>query len=440
MVRVEQVVPGSIAEELGLEPGDQLEAINGQDLRDLIDLQLYERQEDLVLEVLRRDGEIWELELEKDADEPLGCEVEHPEPQQCGNHCIFCFVHQLPRGLRRSLYVKDEDYRFSFLYGAYITLSNLHEEELERIIAQRLSPLYISVHATDEVVRCHLLGREVPPILPQLRRLVAAGIELHTQVVLCPGVNDGDCLSRTVSDLHALGPGVVSLAIVPVGLTGHRDRLSPLRPLTRDEAQRTLALIHAFQEQFRADGRGRFVFAADELYLQAGEPFPLLDSYESLPQIENGVGLIPVFRNEARQVLAVAEPIALGAVTLVTGASFAPELTRFANELTVKTGVELHVAPIENRFFGGAVSVAGLVTGRDIAEQLADRVLGDAVLLPDVMFRDGADVLLDDLSLEELVGKLQTPIFKVDSSPWGILDTLEELVFVLAEDLYPEQE
>jgi len=440
MVRVEQVVPGSIAEELGLEAGDRLQSISGREVRDLVDLQLYERQEELVLEVLRRDGEIWELELEKDADEPLGCEVEHPEPQQCGNHCIFCFVHQLPRGMRRSLYVKDEDYRFSFLYGAYITLSNLREDEFERIIEQQLSPLYVSVHATDETVRCHLLGRQVVPILPQLRRLVAAGIELHTQVVLCPGVNDGDTLARTVSDLHDLAPGIVSLAVVPVGLTGHRDRLSPLRPLTRDEAQRALAMIHDFQQEFCCDGHSRFVFAADELYLQAGEPFPSLDSYEALPQIENGVGLIPLFRNEARQALAVAEPIALGAVTLVTGVSFAPELSHFASELERKTGVVLRVAPIENRFFGGAVSVAGLVTGRDIVTQLVGRDLGDAVLLPDVMFRDGADMLLDDLSLESLVEQLQTPVFKVDSSPWGILDTLEELVFVLAKDPFQEQE
>ncbi len=431
MVRIEQVDSGGIASELGIEPGDQLVALNGQPVRDLIDVQLVEQEEQLVLEVLRSDGEVWELDIEKDADEPLGFDVEHPEPQQCGNHCIFCFVHQLPRGMRRSLYVKDEDYRFSYLYGAYVTLGNIHEEELARITCQRLSPLYVSVHATDEEVRCRLLGKNVPPILPLLRRLAAAGIELHTQVVLCPGINDGACLEQTIRELYALGPQVATLAVVPVGLTGHRERLFPLRPLSREEAGTSLSLIHALQREFLAERGSRFVFAADELYLQAGEPFPGLETYEQLSQVENGVGLIPLFRDQAEQVLTVAEPIALDGVSLVTGISFAPELQRFTERLSQRTGVRLTVRAVENRFFSGAVSVAGLVTGGDILAQLAGEDLGDALLLPDVMFRDGEDVLLDDLPLQELERGLNVRVFKVDSSPWGILDTLEELVYLV---------
>jgi len=433
MVRIEQVYPEGIAAELGLQAGDCLRAINGAEVRDLIDLHLQEQQEQLLIEVRRQDGELWELEIEKDSDEPLGLEVEHPEPQQCGNQCVFCFVHQLPKGMRRSLYIKDEDYRFSYLYGAYITLGNITEEELARIEEQHLSPLYISVHATDEEIRCTLLGKRVPPIMPLLKRLISAGIELHTQVVLCPGINDGDCLEKTVDDLHRLGPQVVSLAIVPVGLTGHRQRLYPLRTLTAEEANRTLAAIHRLQKHYLSEQGCRFVFAADELYLQAQQPFPPLDDYEDLPQIENGVGLIPVFREEACLALETAEPLGLERVTLVTGSSFAPELERFAVQLSQKVEVELQVLAVSNQFFSGGVSVAGLITGSDILNQLSGADLGDGLLLPDVMFREGQEVLLDDVSREELEQKLGVRVLKTESSPWGVLDALDELDFALAE-------
>ena len=427
MVRIEQVYPGGIAEELGLEPGDELVSVNQHPVQDLIDLLLYESGEELDLEVRRRDGQIWALELEKDAAEPLGMELEHPEPEQCGNQCVFCFVHQLPKGMRRSLYIKDEDYRFSYLYGAYITLGNIGEPELARIEEQQLSPLYISVHATDEVVRCKLLGKLVPPIMPILRRMIAAGIQLHTQIVLCPEINDGECLEKTIKDLAELGSGVLSLAVVPVGLTAHRERLYPLRSLSVAEARDALTVVERFQERFLVEMERRFVFAADELYLQAGRSFPALEGYEDLPQIENGVGLVPAFREEARQVLNVAEPLPLKRVSLVTGESFATELQHFADNLAEKTGVDLQVCVVKNRFFGGAVSVAGLLTGNDIVETLAGEELGQGVLLPDVMFREGQDVFLDELSLAELQLRLKVAVHKVNSSPWGILDALEDL-------------
>lgn len=427
MVKIEQVYPGGIAEELGLESGDVLISINQQPVRDLIDVLLSESLEELLIEVRRTDGEHWELELEKDADETLGLEVEHPDPQQCGNQCLFCFVHQLPRGMRRSLYVKDEDYRFSYLYGAYITLGNIREEELSRIEEQQLSPLYISVHATDEDVRCRLLGKQVPPIMPILERLIEAGIELHTQIVLCPGLNDGVCLENTIRDLYGLGPQVLSLAVVPVGLTGHREKLYPLTPLSEEQAQSALDTVESLQKTFLGNTQKRFVFAADELYLQAERPFPEIDAYEDFPQIENGVGLIPSFRKEAQQVFRVAEPLELEKITLVTGESFAPELQAFASELSRLTGVDLKVEKVDNHFFGGAVSVAGLLTGCDILSALADVHLGQGVLLPDVMFREGQDVLLDDMSLDELRARLNVPVYKVSSSPWGILDALEDL-------------
>src|SRR5512133_1649369 len=238
MVKILAVAPGSIAEELELQAGDALVAINGKPLRDLIDYVLLTRNaEELFLDVLCADGTALELELEKDAEEDLGLEVEHPAPAQCGNDCLFCFVHQLPRGLRTTLYIKDEDYRFSFLYGAYVTLSNIREDEIARILEQHLSPLYVSVHTTDNELRAQLLGRKrIPPILDLLRRLIAGGIEVHTQVVVCPEINDGTGLEQTITDLGELVPGLRSLALVPVGLTGYRDRLPQLRLHTQDEA------------------------------------------------------------------------------------------------------------------------------------------------------------------------------------------------------------
>ncbi|HEX9874809.1 MAG TPA: DUF512 domain-containing protein [Deferrimonas sp.] len=427
MLEILAVEPGSIAEELELQAGDVLLAVNDKPLRDQIDFQVYTAVEDLVLEVRRKDGEMWELELEKDAFEPLGLHFEHPDPTQCGNNCIFCFVHQLPRGLRRTLYVKDEDYRFSYLYGSYVTLTNISDADMERIIEQRLSPLYVSVHATDEELRARLIGRQGPPVLDLLERLTAAGIEVHTQIVLCPGFNDGAQLERTIGDLYALHPGIRTLAVVPVGLTGYRERLPQLRPLDAAGAAAVLETLHRFQERYLAETGTRFVFAADELYLKAGVEFPPLEAYEELSQVENGVGLIPVFRADAVDVLLEARKLRAGAVSTFTGASASGELTRFAADLAAKTGVKIHLHTIRNDFFGGEVTVAGLIAGADLVAQLQGKELGEALLVPDVVLRDGEDVFLDDLTLPQVAQALGVAVIKIDSTPWGLLEGLEEL-------------
>jgi putative radical SAM enzyme (TIGR03279 family) len=427
MLEILAVEPGSIAEELELQAGDVLLAVNDKPLRDQIDFQVYTAVEDLVLEVRRKDGEMWELELEKDAFEPLGLHFEHPDPTQCGNNCIFCFVHQLPRGLRRTLYVKDEDYRFSYLYGSYVTLTNISDADMVRIIEQRLSPLYVSVHATDEELRARLIGRQGPPVLDLLERLTAAGIEVHTQIVLCPGFNDGAQLERTIGDLYALHPGIRTLAVVPVGLTGYRERLPQLRPLDAAGAAAVLETLHRFQERYLAETGTRFVFAADELYLKAGVEFPPLEAYEELSQVENGVGLIPVFRADAVDVLLEARKLRAGAVSTFTGASASGELTRFAADLAAKTGVKIHLHTIRNDFFGGEVTVAGLIAGADLIAQLQGKELGEALLVPDVVLRDGEDVFLDDLTLPQVAQALGVAVFKIDSTPWGLLEGLEEL-------------
>lgn len=398
MLAIVAIQPDSVGLELELEPGDQILSINGKPVRDLLDYHLYIADENVLLEVCKADGTLWDLEFEKDAEDHLGLEFEHPQPNQCGNNCVFCFVHQLPRGLRRSLYIKDEDFRFSFMYGAYVTLTNIGEEEIERILDQHLSPLYVSVHATDEAVRGKLIGRQdILPILPLLQRLVAGGIQLHTQIVVCPEINDGACLERTIDDLAALRPGLLSLAIVPVGLTGHRRRLPQLRPFTQPEAAAVLALLHQRQQCYLAETDQRFVFAADELYLQGQVEFPPLEDYEEFPQLENGVGMIPLFRGEAEAVLEEAGPLALGAVSLITGVSAFDELDRFLRQLSLKTSVPLELHGIHNDFFGGQVTVTGLLTGTDILAQLQGRDLGGALLIPDVVLREGEDVFLDEI-------------------------------------------
>lgn len=427
MLTIQSIAPGSIAEELELQSGDQILAINGHPLRDFLDyIRLTRNAEDLILDIRRTNGEEWELELEKDADEELGLEMEHPQPAQCGNNCLFCFVHQLPRGLRPTLYVKDEDYRFSYLYGAYITLSTISEMEIQRILEDQLSPLYISVHASNEDLRATLLGRKsLPPLFPLLQRLTSGGIEIHTQIVLCPGFNDGEELEKTINDLGSLYPGIRSLALVPVGLTGHRRHLPQLRTHHPDEARALLAQLVVWQQNFLARGGSRFVFAADEFYLKAGVDFPPLCDYEDLPQYENGVGMIPLFRADAAEVLVVAQPLPSFTVDCLTGVSFYPEMVQFAGELSAKTGVEIIVHRIENLFFGGEVTVTGLLTGADLVTALQGALKSSILLIPDVVFRDGEDLFLDNMSPEALAETLHVEVFPVAANPWGIFQALE---------------
>lgn len=426
MLKIESVEPGSYAAELGLAAGDSLIAINGKQIDDLLDYHLTVSAEKLVIEVTH-DDELWELELLKEREEDLGLEVEHPYPRQCGNQCLFCFVHQLPRGMRKTLYIKDEDYRFSYLYGSYITLTNVQEADLQRIISEQLSPLYISVHATEHALRQTLLGTDIPDLMPLIERLTTAGIVLHCQVVLCPGYNDGRALETTITELAEFYPAVASLAVVPVGLTRHRQKLPQLQPVTEREATACLELVGGLQDRFRRELGSRFVFAADELYLKAEREIPALDAYEDCAQLENGVGLIARFRQQAEEVLLEAEPLDLGTVTLVTGTSFAEELQSFADRLALRTGVKLDVLGVENNFFGTAVSVTGLVTGTDLLDQLQQTGTTDAVVIPDVMLRQGEELFLDDVLVEAIQQHCNCPVVVIESSPWGLLEGLESL-------------
>jgi len=427
MLEIVSIESGSIADELGLQPGDCLVRVNGEQVNDLVDYLIEEPNELLQVEVERADGELWEIDIEHDSEEPLGLLLPHPEPKLCGNNCIFCFVHQLPRGMRRTLYIKDEDYRFSYLYGAYVTLTNLSEADLRLILRKQLSPLYISVHAVDIALRQKLLDKPAPDVMPLIRTLVDGGIELHTQVVVCPGINDGVYLEQTLRELSVLAPGVKSLAIVPVGLTGHRQRLPGLRVHTRYEAAELVDWVGERQAELLRRLGTRFIFAADELYLKAEEDFPPLESYEELSQIENGVGLIPMFRMQADEVIKEVQPLNLPPVSLVTGVSSAGDIFGFAATLVEKCDIDLRVHVVENHFFGGDVTVAGLLTGQDLLEQLANVDLGQILLVPDVMLREGEDVFLDDVRISDLADHLQVEVEVIPTDPWGVWDMLETL-------------
>jgi putative radical SAM enzyme (TIGR03279 family) len=425
-LRIDSVAPGSIADQLEIVAGDRLLSVNGQSLRDLIDYSYYTAsEEELLLEIEKPDGELWEMEVERQAGESLGLTFSAPAPASCSNNCLFCFVHQLPKGLRKPLYVKDEDYRLSFLNGNYVTLANLKTSALNRIIAQRLSPLYISVHATNPDLRERLLGKSgIPRILEQLQRLAAARIIMHTQIVLCPGLNDGEELQRTVTELAALYPAVQSVAIVPLGLTTHRQKLPQLTPVDAEYAREFISIWQPQAETLRRKLRKPFLFLADEFYLKADLPFPPIKEYGDFPQIENGVGMVPLFIKEAARLLPGIRPIGSFRATVITGVSSIGFVSDFLAQLTNKSGVDIVPLAVENKLFGPSITVSGLITGNDIAAAVTDYDIGSCLLVPDVMLKEGEGVFLDDVSLVELEQRISCPIIVFDSTPGGCYKAL----------------
>jgi putative radical SAM enzyme (TIGR03279 family) len=413
------------AAEAGLRIGDRILSVNGQAIRDAIDFQFHGADERLAVTV-ERDGVPRALRLVCGAG-PVGVELEAPRPGEiatCANKCVFCFIHQLPKGMRKSLYVKDDDFRLSFLHGNYITLTDLSEDELRRIEEQRLSPLYVSVHATDPAVRWELLGRPRASagILPRLERLAKAGIRMHAQIVLCPGWNDGAQLARTVHELAPLHPHVATTAIVPVGLTAHRERLPSLRTLTDAEARALVDTVHGWQAELLTRLGSRFVFLGDEVYLQAGAPLPEADAYEDFLIAEDGIGLVRRFEDAFTRAGRRRRGGASARVTVVSGTLYAPRLARLVDALPGSRAV---VVAVPNRHFGGSVSVAGLLTGGDIQRHLAGLPeLGDAVLVPAVVVRDGDGVFLDDVTPSDLARTLGVPVQVIEPEPRALLRRL----------------
>jgi putative radical SAM enzyme (TIGR03279 family) len=417
---VDAVEPGSIGEELGFQPGDRLLSINGVRARDLIDLQFLVSAEELTLEVEDPDGSIQVVELEKDADEGLGLaftEALFDGLKQCNNHCPFCFIDQQPPGHRRSLYFKDDDYRLSFLYGSYLTLTNLTAADWQRIEDQRLSPLFVSVHATDPDLRAQLLvNPRAALLLEQLVWFQQRQLQIHAQVVVCPGVNDGPALERTLQDLarFAAGdwPAVLSAAVVPVGLTRYRPQGDGLVPVDRNCAQRVITQVEALQQGWIAELGSRFAWLSDEWYLMAGYPLPPRDNYEDLPQEGNGVGSIRAFL-EAMAEATADLPAALPSprrVSWVVGRLVAEALQPAVDRLNAVEGLELLLHGLPSPYWGQEQVVTGLLTGSDLLEGLQGCDLGQELLLPAVMLRQGEPVFLDDQRLESIAARLPVPI------------------------------
>jgi len=412
---IRAVVSGSKAEALRIQPGEKLLSINGHAIRDLLDYHFYVADGGVEIVVQSRTGERRTLSASLDPGEDLGLEIGAIRTRRCGNDCIFCFIDQNPRGMRDAVYVKDEDYRLSFLHGNFVTLTNIGRWELERIVQQRLSPLYISVHSTEASTRRRLLRpRSGGDILEQIDFLAKHGIVMHTQVVLCPGYNDSDDLERTIGELSERWPSVRSLAVVPVGLTEHREGLTPLSPVTCEDARHLLERVRIHAKRFREHLGVGFVYASDEIYCLAGSPLPPAAQYDGFPQIENGVGMARRFldRLSKRRRLFL-NPTRAGyqTVTLVTGELFEPILRSAISDWCTRTAedVEIRIIACENRFFGRCVTVAGLLTASDIAHGLEGHDLGDRVFLPsEVLNQDG--LFLDDQSPDELARQLGVPV------------------------------
>ena len=428
---ISKVEAGSIAEQLELEPGDCLLAINGQKIEDVFDYQYLVNDEYLLVLVQKSDGEEWELEIEKDYNADLGVEFENglmDEYRSCCNKCMFCFIDQMPKGMRETLYFKDDDSRLSFLQGNYVTLTNMKDKDIERIIHYHLAPINVSVHTTNPKLRCKMLhNRFAGEALKKITRLSDAGIEMNGQVVLCKGVNDGEELERTIRDLTAYIPQMQSVSVVPVGLSKYRDGLYPLEPFNKEDARAVLACIHKWQDYCMEHFGIHFIHAGDEWYLLAEEELPKEERYDGYIQLENGVGMITLLRDEFAEALqqATADEHLTRAVTLVTGRLAAPILTELTDRLSTKfPGIKVQVIPIRNDFFGENITVSGLLTGQDIMNQLRDKDLGDVVLLPGNLLRSGEEVLLDDVTLADLKRTLQVKIDIVKSSGQDLLEAI----------------
>jgi len=402
---IERIIPGSIAAQAMLQAGWCLLKINRNDVHDIIDYQIAISDEVLLTEWLTPEGEHRLVTLEKAMDQDLGIEFSTltlDRPISCKNHCLFCFVDQLPRGLRKSLYYKDDDYRLSFLSGSYITLSNTSWEDLKRIVELKLSPLYVSVHAWDQEVRQRLVRNQNDEFQEKFMYLIEHGIELHCQIVVCPEINDGAILEETAGRLLELAPQILSVALVPVGLTGHRERLYPLRLHHKTEAHQLIQQISHWQEAALKKIESRLFWAADELYLKAGLPIPDGEFYENYPVLEDGVGLIRSFWDEWNTVYQFEQDtVRFKSIRIVTGISGEYALKPVVEQLNQRSDLRVSLQAIRNDFFGSTVTVSGLVTGKDIIKQLVfDEE--ECVLLPGIMLRDGGDVFLDDTRVEDL--------------------------------------
>lgn len=412
MVIVKEIEPDSIGARAGFEVGDRILRINGGEVRDLIDFQVNTAEETLQFEI-ERDKELYEAEIDRQPGEAFGLVFEDIKLRSCNNKCVFCFIHQMPKGMRRSLYFEDDDYRLSFLHGSYVTLTNVKESDIDRIIEQGLSPQYISVHATDPELRQIMLGRtkETVDVNERIGRLAENGIEMHTQVVVCPGWNDGEHLERTVKELSAFYPAVRSVALVPVGLTKHRQKLAQLESVTIEKAREYVSSAEAWGRDFKERLGERFVYAADELFLLIGRNPPAADYYDAFPQLENGIGMVRSFLDTWQKALKrLPESIdRQQRIGLVTGRLAESFIQPMVNELNNIEQLKVDVLAVDNDFFGHGITVSGLLTGRDMVARARDGVHRDLVLLPPNCI-NGDGLTLDDMTVPTLEAEIGVPV------------------------------
>lgn len=419
-VEISDVVPNSLGAEMDLESGDRIIKVNGRVVRDYLDFRFHTAGEtELVLEVRKKTGEDWEVELERAEGEDFGLAFEQIVPRQCANECIFCFCNGNPVDARPSLFIKDEDVRLSFLYGNYTTMTSITEDEMRRIVEQRLSPQYVSVHATDLDVRAYLLGidKHRADISDKLKRLLDAGIEVHAQVVLCPGINDGEVLKKTIMDLAAEFPRITSVAIVPLGLTRYNTD-ARLTRVTPEFCRRVIDEVGVIQKELHAKLGTNFALLGDEIYLRAARRIPARSHYGNYPQIEDGVGMVRSFENEFSRLMRRLDrhDWTTGNKkrgTIFTGTLFAPVLREKIDKLNQRFGTELTVEALENSYFGGDVSVAGLLTGQDLL-QARERIAGEFVVIPRQMLKSDEAIMLDGMHLTEVSRVLGQPVHALD--------------------------
>lgn len=421
--KISSVAENRSAYKAGLRPGDELLSINSLPVRDILDYHYISAEVHLEIKA-RRNGRVLTYSIEKETDEALGLEFEEDlfdGVRTCANNCVFCFLHQMPKGLRQSLYVRDDDFRLSFAHGNYITLTNLSDDDMDRICTQRMSTLYVSVHTTDPALRVKMLGnKQAGQIMDQLRRLADSRITMNAQIVLCSGVNDGKHLEKTIRDLSSFHPWVASVAIVPVGLTKHRDGLTPLRSVDAQAASATIESCKRWQAEFKKRLGTRFVFPSDELYILSKTSFPSKNSYEGFPQLEDGIGISRIFLDELRHI--AKKPVPPGNYVLVTGVLAAPLVQQLADTLKNSPDVSARTCITINKFLGKTVTVAGLMTGQDIAKALVDVKKDETVLIPNVALNE--DRFLDDMTISDLQKLVAGKITVVPAYPIDAVKTL----------------
>lgn len=431
---IKYIEPYSIAEEAGLEAGDKLVTINGREFHDILEYRYLTAEYEVTLEILKKDGSTEIITVENDYDD-LGIEFAEgliDEAQSCTNNCIFCFIDQLPKGMRETVYFKDDDTRLSFLQGNYVTLTNLSDEEIDRLIEMRVSPINVSVHATDPELRCKMLhNRFAGKCYDIMKKFAENGIVMNCQIVLCPKINDGENLRQTLTDLGNLFPHVNSISVVPVGLTRYRDGLYPLKPFTNETSAETIEFVEKIQNEFLEKYGTRLVYLSDEFYVNAGIPIPDSETYEGFPQIENGVGLIASMKEEFESALRLLPKKKRNRyVSIATGEIAAGFICELAKTLEKECeGVKIAVYPVKNNFFGGGVTVSGLVCGSDIIEQLKGKVQTRELLIPHSMLRDEDNIFLDDTTVEDVERELNVKITPV------LNDGYEFIEKVLGEEI-----